>query len=115
MKVEQRSRGCLKVSGIHELSAVNAREVRDAIVTTLESDLKDVDVDLSETVFLDSCGIGALISVYKEINKRQGQFRVLHPTARAEQILDLTRMGQLFTIVKKQDLCDLPATPMSAA
>jgi anti-anti-sigma factor len=100
MKVEQREGG-VNISNIQELSAANARYVRDAIVTTLKPDMNEVDIDLSETLFVDSCGIGALVSVYREISKRNGRFRVIHPTTRVAQILELTQMGQLFTIVKR--------------
>jgi len=68
---------------------------------SLADRLKNIDIDLSQTMFLDSCGLGALISLHKTACTRSGAVRLLNPTPPVQQILELTRLHRIFEIVKK--------------
>jgi len=63
--------------------------------------LKNIEIDLSQTMFLDSCGLGALISLHKTACTRSGAVRLLNTTPPVQQILELTRLHRVFEIVKK--------------
>ncbi|PYJ86804.1 MAG: anti-anti-sigma factor [Verrucomicrobia bacterium] len=91
----------LSIEGVKELSAANANSFRDQVRGALAERSKNIDVDLSQTIFLDSCGLGALISLHKTACTRNGTVRLLNPTAPVEQILELTRLHRVFEIVKK--------------
>jgi anti-sigma B factor antagonist len=91
----------LNVGGVKELSAANANAFRDQVRGSLADRLKNIDIDLSQTMFLDSCGLGALISLHKTACTRSGAVRLLNPTPPVQQILELTRLHRVFEIVKK--------------
>ncbi|PYJ60314.1 MAG: hypothetical protein DME24_09955 [Verrucomicrobia bacterium] len=91
----------LNIEGVKELSAANANSFRDQVRGALAERSKNIDVDLSQTLFLDSCGLGALISLHKTACTRNGTVRLLNPTPPVEQILELTRLHRVFEIVKK--------------
>ena len=88
----------LNVSGIKELGAANSQLFRDEVKAALTGE-KNIDIDLSETTFVDSCGLGALISLHKTTCNRNGTVRLLNPTPPVQQILELTRMHRIFEIV----------------
>ena len=88
----------LNVSGIKELGASNSQNFRDEIKAALSGE-KNIDIDLSETTFVDSCGLGALISLHKTTCNRNGAVRLLNPTPPVQQLLELTRMHRIFEIV----------------
>jgi anti-sigma B factor antagonist len=88
----------LNVSGIKELGAANSQNFREEIKAALGGE-KNIDIDLSETTFVDSCGLGALISLHKTTCNRNGTVRLLNPTPPVQQILELTRMHRIFEIV----------------
>jgi anti-sigma B factor antagonist len=90
----------LCISEIRELGTANADNFREQARAALTPAQKDIDVDLSHTLFVDSCGLGALISLHKTACGRQGALRLLHPAPAVLQILELTRMHRLFEIVK---------------
>jgi anti-sigma B factor antagonist len=89
----------LRISELNELGAANWNEFRDRARAAMTPKQKNIDVDLSKTLFLDSCGLGALISLHKTACSRNGAVRLLHPTPSVQQILELTRMQRLFEIV----------------
>jgi anti-sigma B factor antagonist len=98
MKVQTRG-DTLAITGLKELAAANSQSFRDQVRAALTDEQRNIEIDLSETMFVDSCGLGALISLHKAVCSRQGLVRLLHPTPPVRQILELTRMQRIFDIV----------------
>lgn len=91
----------LNVTGIKELGASTSNSFRDQVRAALNGAQKFIEIDLSQTSFLDSCGLGALISLHKTVCARNGMVRLLNPTPPVQQILELTRMHRIFDIVRR--------------
>lgn len=89
----------LHVSGVTELSAVNSNGFREHVHAELRMRHQNIELDLSEIQFMDSQGLGILISLQNRLAKRQGGLKVLNPTAQARKIFELTRMGRIFQIL----------------
>jgi len=89
----------LKVSDVPELGAPDSNEFRDQVRTSMVNGLRNIDIDLSKTMFVDSCGLGALVSLHKTACSRQGMVRLRNPVPSVQQILELTRMHRIFEIV----------------
>jgi anti-sigma B factor antagonist len=90
----------LSIGGIRELSAANATLFRDQVRSAMAGQLKNIEIDLSQALFLDSCGLGALISLHKTACSRQGLVRLINPASPVQQILELTRMHRIFEVVR---------------
>jgi anti-sigma B factor antagonist len=98
MKVQAQGE-TLNVSGIKELGAAISQVFRDEVKGAMNEVHKNIEIDLSETMFVDSCGLGALISLHKTTCNRNGTVRLLNPTPPVQQILELTRMHRIFEII----------------
>lgn len=48
--------------------------------------------------YVDSSGLGDLVSAYSTLIRRGGVLRLLNPTERLSDLLELTRLDQLFDI-----------------
>ena len=90
----------LRITGLVELGAANANDVRDQARAALHEAHKNIEIDLSQTSFLDSCGLGALISLHKTACDRNGTVRLLKPLPPVLQVLELTRLHRVFAIIK---------------
>lgn len=105
MNIEQHDHA-LNIRGIRELTAANARSVRDVLCAAVVPGLTIIDVDLSEISFVDGCGLGALVALYKVASEQSGDkplsVRLLNPQPPVRQLIELTRMHQLFEIVSKE-------------
>ena len=99
MKIQYQSK-TLVLSEIPELNATNSATLRDDARAALKEELTTIDVDLSQTRFVDSSGLGALIALHKTMCARGGSGRILNPTPSVQQILELTRLHRVFEIVK---------------
>lgn len=87
------------VTGLLELVAANAAQVRDEIRAALPATTVQLDLDFSSLTFLDSSGLGMLISLHKTLRSRNGLVRLLKPATNVRQILELTRLHHVFEIV----------------
>ena len=99
MKLQNPNSQTTLVTGLLELVAANAAQVRDEIRAALPSTTVCLDLDLSAMTFLDSSGLGTLISLHKTLRSRNGTVRLFKPSPNVQQILELTRLHRVFEIV----------------
>jgi anti-sigma B factor antagonist len=90
----------LRITGLTELGAGNSNDVRDQARAALHEPHKNIEIDLSQTSFLDSCGLGALIALHKTACGRNGTVRLLKPLPPVLQVLELTGLHRVFEIIK---------------
>jgi len=101
MKIENQGQ-CLSISDIPELTAVNSANFRDEVRAVLPGSPSIIEIDLSQTRFVDSSGLGALFALYRATAQRNGVIlRLLNPRPEIQQLLELTQMQQLFEIVRR--------------
>ena len=100
MKFEVRGE-TLTVVEVRELGAENFQDFRERVGAAMPAKLRKIEIDLSQTSFLDSCGLGALISLRKTAKSRNGKVRLLYPSPRVLLLFDITRMHNIFEIVKR--------------
>jgi anti-sigma B factor antagonist len=93
----------LTVTDVMELGANNSDAFRDEVKAALPNGFKTVEIDLSQTNFIDSCGLGALIAIQKFATGRNGMVavRLLHPLPPVQQLFELTRLHRIFEIVPR--------------
>jgi anti-sigma B factor antagonist len=85
------------------IDAHNAGDLKDRLLNTLEDGCPLLIVDLAEVRFIDSSGLGALLSGYKNANLRQARLVLagLHPRVRS--MFELTRLHRVFEIAERVD------------
>jgi anti-sigma B factor antagonist len=104
MKIQLHN-GMMRITELRELCTANARAFGDEASAALDQSLATIELDLSQVQFVDSGGLGALVSLHKEANRRTQtggvSIRLLDPPASVQQVLELTRMHSLFEIVQR--------------
>jgi anti-sigma B factor antagonist len=101
MKIQNQGQ-CLTISEIPELTAVNSAQFREEVRAALPEAPPVIEIDLSETRFVDSSGLGALFALYRAAGEDDGiTLRLLNPKPEVQQLLELTQMEQLFEIVQR--------------
>ena len=90
----------VRISELEELGAANSNQFRNEARAMMKDGQKNLEIDLAQTGFIDSCGLGALVALHKTVCNRQGTLRLLNPQAQVLQILELTRMHRIFEIAR---------------
>ncbi len=84
-----------------ELNSVTIGSFRDQTRDRMNPETTVLDVDMRETTFVDSSGLGGLISLNKNMASRGGIVRLVNPAANVQQLLELTRIHRIFEIVRE--------------
>ena len=80
-----------------QLDASNVREFKDAIQAMVRSSSRVV-LDMSGVTFVDSSGLGALISCLRMLNGRRGDFHLCAMNKSVRVLFELMRMHRVFSI-----------------
>jgi anti-sigma B factor antagonist len=65
-----------------ELDAMNADEIRDALLSAADSGVTTLIIDMSTTTFCDSSGVHAVISAYRQAAQAGTEVRLVVTTVR---------------------------------
>ena len=89
----------LQIASPRQLDSTNANWFREQAMAALNDTHHTIEIDLAGTSMLDSCGLGALLSLHKVCGARNGCVRLRNPAPPVQQILELTRTNRIFEVV----------------
>ena len=82
-------------------SVEEASEYRKNLNELIENGEKDLTLDFSKCTFIDSTGLGVLVSLYKKCTELNGNFILTSITnPQVLKIFKLTRLDKVFKIEK---------------
>lgn len=82
-----------------ELCSTTSRQWKERITKDLAAQQNKVSIDLSKTSFIDSSGLGVLLSLNKTLRAQGGVLKLLNPSSAVAQLIELTRLHRVFEIV----------------
>lgn len=77
--------------------------LRTAIRRLLEEGKKKILLNLAKVNYIDSSGIGELVSSYTAIGKESGQLKLLNLTQKLEDLLTITKLLTVFDVYDSED------------
>ena len=90
----------VEVSG--KLTSFESGALRNSIARLLKEGRKQILLNLSGLVYLDSSGIGDLVHTYMSVIKSGGEMKVVGLTEKVEEILKITQLYQVFPEFKDE-------------
>jgi anti-anti-sigma factor len=91
----------IEVSG--DVDLYNVSELKQAIFDLVEnSNTSSIIIDMKDTSYLDSSGIGALVAGQKKIKLKGGKFALLNIKDEVLNVLKLATLDQFFTIYENE-------------
>jgi anti-anti-sigma factor len=90
----------LNVSEIRELATATANSFRFELNAALSEGVKNIDLDLSQTTFVDCGGLGVLVAIRNKASHGQGTatIRLLNPPKPLRHIVSMMKMSEVFPI-----------------
>ena len=88
----------IKVDG--QLIIGNRHELKDLIQAALERGDRRLLIDFSRTGYIDSSGLGALVSISKRIREAGGELRLSGLNDDLRSLFELTKLDTLFAITE---------------
>lgn len=82
------------------LDALIASEFKDKVLQTIDEEkVKKVVIDLSKVEFVDSSGLGAIVSILKHV-VREGRLVLCSLQKAVDELMELTRLYRVFETAK---------------
>jgi anti-sigma B factor antagonist len=92
------SRAVVAVRG--ELDAYSAPRLENEIGKLLSEPVDEVVLDLSETGFLDSSGLRAILSAHRRLTESDRRLELHAPSEAVTRLLEITGLTDHFTVEK---------------
>ncbi|RJG25664.1 STAS domain-containing protein [Paenibacillus thiaminolyticus] len=80
-----------------DLDLAAAGEFRSLLEPIVNDPALDLTLDLQKLTYIDSTGIGILISVLKLRKEQQAQFRIVHVPQQIQKLFDMTGISKFLT------------------
>ena len=88
--------GTIYIDG--ELDIFNAQDVRVRVLDEYEKSKSDIVLDFSHVSFMDSTGLGVLISIQKVLNDDGYKLRIVNVDPKLKKIFVITELEEVFDI-----------------
>ena len=88
----------LQVEG--QLIVGNRQELKDLVGAALDHGDRRILIDFSQTGYIDSSGLGALVSISKRVRESGGELRLSGLNEDLRSLFELTKLDTLFAIAE---------------
>jgi anti-sigma B factor antagonist len=92
--------GVIVVQVEGQLIVGNRHELNDLVQAALERGDRRLLIDFSRTGYIDSSGLGALVSISKRIRETGGELRLSGLNDDLRSLFELTKLDTLFAITE---------------
>jgi anti-sigma B factor antagonist len=98
MTIETRESGPVTILDIHGKITIGegSAEVRNIVRELLQAGKKDILLNLGGVSYVDSSGIGELVSSFTTVSNQGGQLKLLNLTKKLKELLAITKLLTVF-------------------
>lgn len=91
------------VEVVDRFDVVTAPEIKTELTNLVTEGARKIVVSLARVSFIDSSGLGALVSVHKDLKARGGTLAIAEPTRQADLVLTITRLSTVLPVFPDVD------------
>jgi anti-sigma B factor antagonist len=88
--------------------------LRERIDALIQEGRVKVVVNMHEVTYIDSCGIGGLVSKYLSLHNRGGNLKLVCPSERCRRVLALTHLLPILQTFESEDVAIRSFAALSA-
>jgi len=88
--------------------------LRDLMNNLLSEGQRHFVLNLAGVDYIDSSGLGQLITIWTSIRNKGGHMTILSPTKRVQRLFDITRLNSVFQIMEQENDAIQSASKASA-
>jgi anti-sigma B factor antagonist len=86
-----------------QLIVGNRQELKARVLDEVEQGVRKILVDFTDTGYIDSSGLGVLVSLSKKIREQGGELRLSSLNEDLRTLFELTKLDTLFRIAGSRD------------
>ena len=93
---EQDNLAILSLSG--RLDLASGATLKEQVKRMIEKEIRQIHLNLAEVEFINSSGLGALVSIMKEIRLLKGRLTLSNLASYVQEIFEITQLSHIFEI-----------------
>jgi anti-sigma B factor antagonist len=101
--VRKDPKGVVVIGVDGQLIVGNRHELKQKVVDAIEVGERKVLIDFTNTGYIDSSGLGALVSLSKKLRDAGGELKLAGLNEDLRTLFELTKLDTLFTIADSPD------------
>ncbi len=82
----------------------NGPEIIEAVTESIQKGVVKSAVDISEVRYINSSGIGVLITILTKFRNKGGETVIVNPSDHVKKLLTITKLNAIFTVVENLEL-----------
>jgi anti-sigma B factor antagonist len=86
-----------------KLDLPNAARLKDQVKALLDEQKNQIHLDMEKVDFINSSGLGALVSLMKEIRVHKGRLTLSNLAPYVNEIFEITQLSHVFEIFQNVD------------
>lgn len=87
-----------------EFDAHFARQMEPEFESLSQTEESELILDLTQVQFIDSCGIGAIVFLYKRLKSRDKKLRLLNVNGQPRQLMQMLRIDKVIPMITSAEL-----------
>jgi len=85
------------------LDLANGNKLKDEIKSILDNDVTAIHLCLKDLEFVNSSGLGAMVSIMKEIRLHRGRLTLSDMADYVREVFDITQLSHIFEIFPSEE------------
>ena len=99
LKIETRDvNGSPVLDLIGEVDSYNAPKLRERMVALIDEGNANIVINMSRVDYIDSTGLGTLVSGLKRASEKNGSIRIICPNEQIYKVFNITGLVKVFSI-----------------
>lgn len=86
------------VKAAGRVDSTTAPQLGDALTNQLNAGQYQIVIDLADVDYMSSAGLRELVNAYRDAKKAAGDIRLVRPSHRVQQILEMAGLDTIFQI-----------------
>ncbi|NMA95601.1 MAG: STAS domain-containing protein [Clostridiales bacterium] len=99
----KRGNGDIRIELMDDITFANASRLKKEMLRQIDEDVERVIINISQVEFMDSSGIGVLISLYKIVESMGGQLIIEHPNLGVQKLFEMTKLDEILDVRKVKE------------
>ena len=86
-----------------EIDAYTAPKLREELLPLSEGNHKVITINLKDVSYMDSTGLGVLVGLFKQLNKNDGELKLVELSDRLKRLFKITGLSTIMKITTETE------------
>lgn len=99
MEISMKEKGNVAILSLNgRLDLASGAALKEEVKKLFEKEINQVHLNMAKVDFINSSGLGALVSIMKEVRVQKGRLTLSNLATYVQEIFDITQLSHIFEI-----------------